>query len=137
MVWSIMTGISIYAGYFLGKLVRLKSKDTKFGTYIEKRAHSLENYIGVRGESLVIIVITLINFAYINAFLCAWLTIKFNKMIFLMLVGNVVSFVLIWETVTHIQGIFSHTTTPLTAITLIFILFLGIKTLAQKLHKQF
>jgi len=133
LTWTIMTALGVYIGYFLGKKTRSRIEKTRTGIYVEKLAQTIEGYIGKRGENFVIIFITLVNFVYINAFLCAWLKIDFKRMLILMVLANTLNFLLVWEAVTHAHTLFSNSFIALIVAILIII---GVLTISRAIFQK-
>jgi hypothetical protein len=107
LAWIIFTAIDIYLAYALGTWVRGKIKDTKLNARIETSAQKIEKKIGSRNEALIVFFLGVLNFPYINAFLYAWLDVRYAQMFVLTLVGNTISFLLIWKAVNLADSAYS------------------------------
>ena len=101
--WTVFTIFDVYVGYVFGQWVRKRFKNNPLNQKLEIHAKRIESSIGVRGEYIILILIGIINFPYINAFFCSWLDIKLSKLILLFTIGNVISYIITWETISWVH----------------------------------
>lgn len=78
--WLLATIIDIYVGYKVGKYVQNTFSKSVTVQKIQKWTRALEQFIGRRGEVFAIVLIGIINFPWLNAFLVSWLRIPFKKL---------------------------------------------------------
>ena len=95
-IYIIATIIDIYGGFFIGKWIQEKFKDTRFEKFSHKWADKIENFIGRKGEKFVLILLAVINFPWANAFLASWLKISFKNVLLYIFIGNCIWYGIEW-----------------------------------------
>jgi len=121
LIWLAATLVDIYLGYRIGKWIQKKYAGKKFVVVAEKLASKIENFIGRSGENFALILIGVINFPYLNAFLASWLPIRFRNAFVLILIGDAIYWAIEWGI--NI-GVRTHVSDPHTA--LYIVIFLGL-----------
>jgi len=91
----IITGIFIVAtlitttiGFFLGKWVQRRFKDSKVVKYSEAKARDLERSLGPKGSRAALVILGIFNFNYINAFLASWLSLSYKEVLLYVLISD-------------------------------------------------
>lgn len=95
-IWLFATLLDISIGYALGKWIQKKSQNTKMGIWAKKWSERIEYVIGKKGEYFAIILVSIINFPYLNAFILSWLNIKFRKLLILIFIGDSIYWIIEW-----------------------------------------
>lgn len=95
-IWLAATVIDIFLGYALGKWVQVRFADTRLVRWAQKWVRLIEDFIGRRGERAVVVLLGVINFPYLNAFLFSWLKLSFRNMFILLFIGNTVYWLIAW-----------------------------------------
>lgn len=95
-LWLIATMIDITIGYALGKWVQRTFEDTKFGRWAHAWAVRIENFIGTNGERFTIILLGIINFPWLNAFIGSWLRLTFKNIFILIFIGDAIYWGIAW-----------------------------------------
>lgn len=120
-----------------GQWVRKRLKNNALNQKFEVYAKRIESSIGVRGEYIILVLIGIINFPYINAFFCSWLDIKLGKLILLFTIGNVISYIITWETISWVKDNISNPFDEFAGIVLItIVLTLLVKLIYAKSTKK-
>jgi len=65
-------------------------QETRFGKWAEKWAVRIENFIGKNGERFTIILLGIINFPWLNAFITSWLKLTFKNIFILIFIGDAI-----------------------------------------------
>ncbi len=95
-LWIFATTFDMWIGYFGGKLIQKKFKDSRFEAYSRQWALRVESFIGRRGEKFVLILLGIINFPWLNAFIASWLSLPFKTLLILIGTGNAVYWGIAW-----------------------------------------
>ena len=96
LMWFIATVIDISLGYIIGKIIQQKFKNTKLVNWSRRWAIKIENFIGERGERFAVILLGIINFPYLNAFLVSWLKLSFKNIFILIFIGDAGYWIIEW-----------------------------------------
>ena len=96
ILWLVATTIDIAVGYALGKWIQRTFQETRFGRWAEKWAVRIENFIGKNGERFTIILLGIINFPYLNAFIVSWLKLNFKNIFILIFIGDAIYWGIAW-----------------------------------------
>ena len=80
----------------MGKWTQRIFKETRFGKWAEKWAIRVENFIGKNGEHFAIILLGVINFPWLNAFIASWLKLTFKNIFILIFIGDAIYWATAW-----------------------------------------
>ena len=95
-LWLVITIIDIFVGYKIGKYFQIRYAGTTVIKKIQKWTHALEEFIGKKGEIFAIVLIGIINFPWLNAFLVSWLHVSFKRIFWFLLFGDLIYWVVAW-----------------------------------------
>lgn len=95
-LWLLATTIDIIVGYALGKWAQRKFGNIRFGKWAHTWAGRIENFIGTNGERFTIILLGIINFPWLNAFLVSWLRLTFRNIFVLIFIGDAIYWGIAW-----------------------------------------
>lgn len=96
LIYIVATLIDICVGYSLGKWLQKSTKESRFERFSSNWASKVERFIGRRGEKFVLILLGIINFPWLNAFLASWLRIPFRSVLLLIFIGNGIWYAIEW-----------------------------------------
>lgn len=95
-LWLVATVIDIVVGYKVGKYFQIRHSGRTVIQKIQKWTHALEEFIGKKGEIFAIVLIGIINFPWLNAFLVSWLRVPFKRIFWLLLLGDLIYWIVAW-----------------------------------------
>lgn len=96
VIWLAATIIDIVVGYLVGKWIQRAFQSTRLVAWSKQWAEKIEQFIGKSGERFVVILLGVINFPYLNAFLFSWLRLSFKNLFVLLLIGNAIYWLIEW-----------------------------------------
>lgn len=136
-IWLFATLMDITIGYIIGKWIQTKSKDTKVGIWAKQWAERIEYVIGKRGEYFAIILISIINFPYLNAFILSWLNIRFRKLLILIFLGDLIYWIIEWIINIGVRNNIQNSHTVLYVVVILgLVLLIVSKILLNKIFKK-
>jgi membrane protein YqaA with SNARE-associated domain len=131
--WILLTALDLYLGYVLGQSAHRRASHTKIGGAIDKAAKKFEGFLGYRNESIVLILLGIFNFPYVNAFLCSWLRLDFKRMFLCLMIGDVIAYALSWGTVSWLSRFIPN---PLAALGAVILATLCISLIVKAVLKH-
>ena len=137
ILWILLSVFDIAVAYALGQWVHKKVAPSKIGARLDGYARKIEATLGSRNESIALTLLGIVNFPYINAFLCSWLKLDFKQILLYLLIGNTISYIITWETVIWFNRLIPNPLWALLAI-ILFSFFISIifrLTLRQRIKK--
>lgn len=84
----------IGAGFRTGKWAQQKLSSFAPAAYFERKAKQLEQSLGVNGSRIALVLLGMVNFNHVNAFLASWLSLDFKEVFALLLVGDILWYAL-------------------------------------------
>ena len=136
-LWLVATTIDIVLGYALGKWMQKAFQETRFGKWAEKWAVRIENFIGTNGERFTIILLGIINFPWLNAFLVSWLRLTFRNIFILIFIGDAIYWGIAWAINIGVRNYVADPRVALYVVIGIGLAFsVGSKALLNKLLKK-
>jgi membrane protein YqaA with SNARE-associated domain len=137
-IWILATVIDIMAGYWIGKWAQKRFKDTRIVRFAERWAARIEEFIGRSGEKFALILIGIVNFPYLNAFLFSWLKLSFRNIFILIFIGDAIYWAIEWGINIGVRSVFTDSHTALYIVVVLGLFFsIASKTiLNQVLRRQ-
>jgi membrane protein YqaA with SNARE-associated domain len=121
IVWAATTLADMYIGYLFGNLLKRRLSKNKFVEWIDKSARRAMKALGSHGANIGLMILGVVNFPYLNAFIGAWLDMPMNMTFLFTFIGNFAWYLLLWGTV---LGLTSFIHNP--SIILLIIVAIGI-----------
>ncbi len=122
------TALDIAIGYWAGKWVQKYFQGRPFATRAEGWARQAEDYAGETGQHLALLLLGLLNFVYIDAFVVSWLKMPFRDVFLFLFVGDLLWYAAEWLLV---MGVHSLVPNPywgvLAVIGFSFVVVLGLR----------
>src|SRR5665213_634522 len=106
LIWFVVTVVQIYAGYYLGKWIQTRFKNTKFELWMKKSTHRLDKHIGTSGEAIALMLVAGLVSPAIAALGASWLDISFVSVLIFALIGDLFWYVSEWATVFGVSYLF-------------------------------
>lgn len=134
-IWVVATVMDVYIGFLVGRYLKVRSTGiTRFSRVAEEWSDRLGKYIGHAGRSLSLILLGLILFPYMAAFITSWLGIGLEETVVLIFIGNLVWYLIAWGAVLGATVFLPNIVTGIAlAIILVIILNVIIVRLGRKL----
>lgn len=133
LAWVALSALDILLGYGLGHWTHERIRDTKIGRRLDGYARGIERYLGVRSETFILVCLGILNFPYVNAFLCSWLKLDFKKAFLSLMLGGVISYWMCWETVGWISRVIPN---PLEALGAAVVAMIAVTLLLRTLFNK-
>ncbi len=99
IIWAATTMFDMYVGYQLGALLKKHLEEYRFTKKIDRWIKRGSKGLGPRGTNIALMILGVINFPYLNAFIGAWLELPMNVTMLFTFIGNFVWYLLLWGTV--------------------------------------
>jgi len=99
IIWAATTITGMYVGYLLGALLKKRLSKNKFVERMDAWADEITKNLGGYGANVALMLLGIINFPYLNAFIAAWLGVPMNMAFLFTFIGNFVWYLLLWGTV--------------------------------------
>jgi len=137
LIWATATVIDITVGYLIGKWIQRRFQNAKLVKWSERWATRIENFIGRKGERFSLILLGIINFPYLNAFLASWLKLSFKNVFILIFIGDTLYWIIEWVINVSVRSYFSDSHTVLYVVVGLGLLFSIVsKAILNKILKK-
>jgi len=112
-IWLAATAVDIALGYAIGKWVQKRFAESRLIKASERWADRIADFIGRAGERLAIILIGVINFPYLNAFIFSWLKLRFRTLFILIFIGDAIYWAIEWAINIGVRSVITDSHTAL------------------------
>jgi hypothetical protein len=104
-IWFAATIGDIAIGYYLGKWIQLRFKNSKIDIWAKKWAVKIDRSIGKTGMKISLILLGIVMYPYLLAFVASWLPNLSLEDIFLYTTaGNLIWYIFEWATILGITA---------------------------------
>ncbi|HVN26471.1 MAG TPA: hypothetical protein VMT99_02350 [Candidatus Paceibacterota bacterium] len=119
IIWAVGTVIDMYVGYELGRLLKTRLKGKRAVAWIDRSAHKVEQWLGGHGTNVALLLLSIVDFPYLNAFIGAWLDVPLGMTMLFTFIGNFGWYLALWGTVLGLSAFIKNSSIILLVVIVI------------------